>query len=117
MADRPLLFFGSEKGADRLAYEGKPAMVKWAEDLGAVVDSLGLCKIAYVSMGVSPDLIAAAFQAVTGIKRMPRELLQAGERINNLERLLNLKLGLTPSPRIPCQRALSKSPSRRPQPG
>ena len=111
-----LLFFGSEKGADRFAYEGKPAMVKWAEDLGAVVDSLGLCKIAYVSMGVSPDLIAAAFQAVTGIETDSRELLQAGERINNLERLLNLKLGLTPSqdtlPARFVEEPLPEGPSR-----
>jgi len=92
-----LAFFGTEKAADRFAYQGKPAMVKWAEDLGAVIDSLGLCKIAYVSMGISPDLIASAYQAVTGIKTDKDQLLHAGERINNLERLLNLKLGLTPS--------------------
>jgi len=92
-----LAFFGTEKAADRFAYEGKPAMVKWAEDLGAVIDSLGLCKIAYVSLGISPDLIASAYQAVTGIKTDPDQLLKAGERINNLERLLNLRLGLTPS--------------------
>jgi len=89
-------FFGSEKAADRFAYEGKAAMVKWAEDFGAVIDSLGICKIAYQAMGLTPDLIAKAFQAVTGIKMDGRELLKAGERINTLERLLNLKLGLDP---------------------
>jgi aldehyde:ferredoxin oxidoreductase len=92
-----LAFFGSEKAADRFSYEGKPAMVKWAEDLGAVIDSLGLCKIAYVSMGVPVELIAAAFQAVTGVKMDEEQILIAGERINNLERLLNLNLGLTPA--------------------
>ena len=92
-----LAYFGSEKAADRFAYEGKPAMVKWAEDLGAVIDSLGLCKIAYVSMGVPPELIAEAFQAVTGKEMSSEQILKAGERINNLERLLNLKLGLSPT--------------------
>jgi len=72
-------------------------MVKWTEDFGAVIDSLGLCKIAYVAMGISPDQIARAFQAVTGVEIDTDQLLKAGERINNLERLLNLKLGLTPS--------------------
>ena len=90
-------FFGSEKAADRFAYEGKAAMVKWAEDFGAVIDSLGICKIAYQAMGLTPDLVAKAFQAVTGIKTDGRQILIAGERINNLERLLNLKLGLTPA--------------------
>ena len=92
-----LAFFGSEKGADRFAYEGKPAMVKWAEDLGAVVDALGLCKIAYVSMGVPVKLIASALQAVTGMEVDEEGLLKTGERIVTLERLLNLKLGLSPS--------------------
>ena len=90
-------FFGSEKAADRFAYEGKAAMVKWAEDFGAVIDALGLCKIAYIGMGISPDLVARAFQAATGTEIDTEQLLKAGERINNLERLLNLKLGLTPS--------------------
>jgi aldehyde:ferredoxin oxidoreductase len=89
-------FFGSEKAADRFAYEGKAAMVKWAEDYGAVIDSLGICKIAYQAMGLMPDLIAKAFQAVTGIETDGQQILIAGERINTLERLLNLKLGLSP---------------------
>ncbi|MGD9325417.1 MAG: aldehyde ferredoxin oxidoreductase family protein [Desulfobacterales bacterium] len=89
-------FFGSERAADRFAYEGKAAMVKWAEDFGAIIDSLGICKIAYQAMGLTPELIAKAFQAVTGIEMDGGKILQAGERINNLERLLNLKLGLSP---------------------
>jgi aldehyde:ferredoxin oxidoreductase len=89
-------FFGSKKAADRFSYDGKAAMVKWAEDYGAVIDSLGICKIAYQAMGLTPDLVAKAFQAVTGIKMDGPQLLQAGERINTLERLLNLKFGLRP---------------------
>jgi aldehyde:ferredoxin oxidoreductase len=89
-------FFGSEKAADRFAYEGKASMVKWAEDFGAVIDSLGICKIAYQAMGLTPDLVAKAFQAVTGVETDGSQLLKAGERINTLERMLNLKLGLSP---------------------
>lgn len=89
-------FFGSEKAADRFAYEGKAAMVKWAEDFGAVIDSLGICKIAYQAMGLTPDIVAKAFQAVTGIETNSLEILKAGERIITLERLLNLNLGLKP---------------------
>ena len=90
-------FFGSENAANRFAYEGKASMVKWAEDFGAVIDSLGICKIAYLAMGLSPDLIAKAFQAVTGFEINGTEILKTGERITNLERLLNLKLGLFPA--------------------
>ncbi|MGD0626232.1 MAG: aldehyde ferredoxin oxidoreductase family protein [Thermodesulfobacteriota bacterium] len=90
-------FFGSEKAADRFAYEGKAAMVKWAEDFGAVIDSMGLCKIAYIGLGIPPDLVARAFQAATGMEMDGEQILKTGERINNLERLLNLRLGLSPS--------------------
>lgn len=89
-------FFGSKKAADRFAYEGKAAMVKWGEDFGATHDALGICKIAYKAMGLMPELVAKAYGAVTGIEMSGDELLQAGDRIVTLERLLNLKLGLTP---------------------
>ena len=89
-------FFGSKKAADRFSYEGKAAMVKWGEDFGATHDALGICKIAYKAMGLLPELVAKAYSAVTGIEMDGDELLKAGERINTLERLLNLKLGLTP---------------------
>lgn len=109
-------FFGSEKSADRFAYEGKAAMVKWAEEFGAVIDSLGLCKIAYLAMGVSPSLVAKAFQSVTGIETEEATLLKAGERIINLERLLNLRLGLSPSedtlPARFLEEPLPEGPSR-----
>lgn len=89
-------FFGSKKAADRFAYEGKAAMVKWGEDFGATHDALGICKIAYKAMGLMPELVAKAYSTVTGIDMDGDELLKAGERIVTLERLLNLKLGLTP---------------------
>ena len=89
-------FFGSKKAADRFAYEGKAAMVKWGEDFGATHDALGICKIAYQAMGLTPEIVAKAYSAVTGIDMDGDELLKAGERIVTLERLLNLKLGLTP---------------------
>jgi aldehyde:ferredoxin oxidoreductase len=71
-------------------------MVKWGEDFGATHDALGICKIAYKAMGLMPELVAKAYQAVTGIEMDGDELLKAGDRIVTLERLLNLKLGLTP---------------------
>ncbi len=114
--EQALAYFGTEKAADRFADEGKAAMVKWAEDLGAVIDAVGLCKIAYVSMAISPDLIPAAFEAVTGKEMTLAQMLHAGERINNLERLLNLKLGLSPAqdtlPRRLVEEPLPEGPSR-----
>jgi aldehyde:ferredoxin oxidoreductase len=95
--DQARAYFGSEEAANRLAYGGKAAMVKWAEDFGAAIDALGICKIAYLAMGLSPDLVAKAYQAVTGMEMNGTGILKAGEKIINLERLLNLKLGLSPA--------------------
>jgi aldehyde:ferredoxin oxidoreductase len=109
-------FFGTRRAADRLAYEGKAAMVKWAEDYGAVIDALGLCTISYIAMGLPPELVASAYRAVTGVSADADQLLQAGERITNLERLLNLKLGLRPEedtlPRRFVEEPLPEGPSR-----
>jgi len=94
--DQAKEFFGTEKAADRFAYEGKAEMIKWAEDFGAVIDALGLCTISYVAMGLSPKLVAEAYRAVTGEDTDEEKLLETGDRIVTLERLLNLKLGLIP---------------------
>jgi aldehyde:ferredoxin oxidoreductase len=90
-------FFGSKEAANRFSYEGKAAMVKWAEDFGAVIDALGLCTISYIAMGLSPELVSWAYTAVTGKKMKASELFRIGERITNQERLINLKLGLQPT--------------------
>jgi len=90
-------FFGSPEAANRFSYQGKGNLVKWAEDYGAVVDAVGLCTISYIAMGLPIEMVTEAFNAVTGTDFTPEELLLAGERINNLERLINLKLGFTPS--------------------
>jgi aldehyde:ferredoxin oxidoreductase len=90
-------FFGSKEAANRFSYEGKAAMVKWAEDFGAVIDALGLCTISYIAMGLDPELVSRAYVAVTGNEISTSELLRIGERITNQERLINLKLGLQPA--------------------
>jgi aldehyde:ferredoxin oxidoreductase len=115
-AEQAERFFGSPQAANRLAYEGKAAMVKWAEDFGAVIDALGLCTISYVAMGLPAELVAKAYNAVTGMNVDASQLLQAGERITNLERLLNLKLGLHPEedtlPRRFIEEPLPEGPSQ-----
>lgn len=90
-------FFGDREAANRFAYSGKGRLIKWAEDYGAVIDALGLCTISYIAMGLTTEMVAEAFNAVTGADFTDSDLLRAGDRINNLERLINLKLGLTPA--------------------
>jgi len=84
---------GFPPGVDRLAYEGKGELVKEAQDTVAVKDSLSFCVLS--SAGTSLDDLAELFSAATGIEASAGDLLEAGERINNLERLFNIREGFS----------------------
>jgi len=89
--------FGSKAAANPKTPEGKGVGVKWFEDLLAVVDSFGLCKFNYPAMMdivSTPERLARGYFIVTGIETSPEELLQAGERIYNVEKAFNARLGL-----------------------
>jgi len=79
---------------DRLKYEGKAELTKYMQDFTAVIDSSGMCLFTIFGMGYIHDY-GPILRAVTGIPYSDEELLKAGERINNLERLFNLKAGFT----------------------
>lgn len=84
---------GSDPGFDRYGDEGKGLLVKTTQDTVAVKDALGFCVLS--SAGTSPQDLAELFSAATGIHHGVETLLLAGERICNLERLFNLREGLT----------------------
>jgi len=84
---------GSPEKIDPFVTEGKAQWVKTFQDLTAVIDSEGLCLFSSFALGASD--YAALLSAVTGVEYSVDEALKAGERIWNLERLWNLKAGLT----------------------
>jgi len=73
--------------------EGKPQMVKDNQDLMAVIDSSGLC--AFGTSIVIEEELLALLNAATGLDYTMEDLMLAGERIWNQERLFNLKAGFT----------------------
>ncbi|MEM3578741.1 MAG: aldehyde ferredoxin oxidoreductase family protein [Candidatus Bathyarchaeia archaeon] len=95
--------------------ERKGELVALFESLRAIEDSLNICK--FVSWKYMENVIEAfkersteheekaiktyletelnLYKAVTGVKISPKEFLMVGERIVNLERLFNLREGLT----------------------
>jgi aldehyde:ferredoxin oxidoreductase len=85
--------FGIPPGVDRISYEGKGKMVQSTQDAVAVKDALGFCVLS--SAGTSMDALANMFSAVTGYGFSAADLLTAGERICNLERLFNLREGFS----------------------
>lgn len=71
----------------------KPDLLEYGENFCAVVDSLGLCKFSTAqTYVVMVDEIAAGLRAL-GMPVSAADLLQAGERIVNLERLYNVRHG------------------------
>ena len=84
---------GDDPVVSRYEYEGKGTLVKTTQDAVAVKDALGFCVLS--SAGTSLQDLADLFSAATGIQYGEEELLLAGERICNLERLFNLREGLT----------------------
>ncbi|MDH4230423.1 MAG: aldehyde ferredoxin oxidoreductase family protein [Nitrospirota bacterium] len=72
---------------DRFSFEGKARIIKIAEDMNAVVDSITACK--FVFFAASLEEYAKAVSAVTGMDHDAQSLLKTGERIYVLERHLN----------------------------
>lgn len=64
----------------------------------ALVDCLGVCRFACLPpLGMSVDRLAGLLAAITGIHQTPDDLLAAGERVFNLEKLFNLREGFGPA--------------------
>lgn len=88
---------GDPKAADPATPEGKGIAVKWCEDYATVLDALALCKFNYVAMvdlSRSLDRIANLVTTATGWKTDGATIFEAGERIYNVERSFNARLGL-----------------------
>jgi aldehyde:ferredoxin oxidoreductase len=93
--------FGVPEKLDPLTTTGKPALVKRFEDAFAVIDAAGLCvflSVRYLfdpSVELWPTRLTQIMNLATGAGYTEETLLEAGERIYNLERMFLLKAGLT----------------------
>ena len=74
---------------------GQAARVKWGQDYVTIVDVTGLCWSLWGFWTEYMDELLTMLNAATGETYTEQSLLQAGERIWNLERLFNLKAGFT----------------------
>lgn len=85
---------GLPEALDRFSLEGKAVWVKAFQDLTAVIDSLGICL--FTSFALCADDYKDMFNAIVGEDWTTDNLLEAGERIWNLERTFNLNAGIQP---------------------
>jgi len=74
----------------------KPDMVVFGEHFCALTDSLGICKFSTIEeYALFPEDLAPGVAALWGRPVTGADLLLVGERIVNLERLYNMRLGLS----------------------
>lgn len=97
---------GIPKMIDRFASAGKSGILVNLQHLSAVFDSVGLCKFAGFAFG--EEVVARLLSACRGEPLGAQDLLRAGERTWNLERLWNLAAGFSAAddtlpPRILCE--------------
>jgi len=85
--------FGFPTKVDPLTYEGKAELCKTFQDLTAVINSTGLCL--FTSFAWQLPEYGSLLRVATGIPYSDDDLMKAGERIWNLERLFNLGAGIT----------------------
>jgi aldehyde:ferredoxin oxidoreductase len=84
---------GSPVLVDRDRPEGKADLVILYQDLSAAMDCMVVCRFTNFAWPV--DVYAEMISAGTGIELSGRDLLQLGSRIYNLERLFNIREGIT----------------------
>lgn len=90
----PIPEVGYAELVDRFQVEGKGRLTARMQNLASLLDSLKICKFIMYG-GVTVTTILEWFNLVTGWGLTVEELLHVGERIYNLKRLYNVRLGVT----------------------
>ncbi len=79
---------------DRFGVEGKGEFTAKVQDLMCLFDSLKMCK--FMSLGgIGPCAMLRWFNDATGFGLSFEEFMRCGERIFNLKRLFNVKIGIS----------------------
>lgn len=84
---------GAPQKLDPQELNEKPKWVKIFQDLTSVIDSAGLCIFSSFALGAKD--YCELLNNATGFNYSEEEMMQAGERVWNIERLFNLKAGIT----------------------
>jgi aldehyde:ferredoxin oxidoreductase len=84
--------------SDHTAYDGKAWMVYWQENCYMAVDCLGICKYHTTFLGATLPNFEDWPKVIyynTGLELSPKEIWTIAERANMVERMFNLREGLT----------------------
>lgn len=100
---------------DRTVSDNKAMWTKTFQDLTAVIDSMGMCL--FTSFALNAEDYTNFLNAATGTNHTVSTLLDAGERIYNLERVFNKKAGMKPEDDTLPKRLLNDSITNGPSKG
>ncbi|MFC2020016.1 aldehyde ferredoxin oxidoreductase family protein [Chloroflexota bacterium] len=115
--------FGYTKLLDRFAAKGKGQLVAKTQDWGSILNSLSVCSLVFTRRKVRPSHFVALVNCVTGWDMDFAEFMRVGERIFNLQRMINVRRGIsrkddTLPPRILTQKRKDSAPDESlPNPG
>jgi aldehyde:ferredoxin oxidoreductase len=92
---------GMPKPIDPHEWKGKARLVKFWQDVFAIIDASGVCiffamrNLLRQELEIYPDGILEYLNAVTGADYSMEELMRSGERILNAERMFLVRAGFT----------------------
>lgn len=109
-------FFGVPTIGDAKTYDGKAKMVVYTENFKSIVDSLGICM--FVTLRSNIHLLnykdfAELLSAALGKRITVGRLSEMGERIHNVEKAFNVRVGMSRKDDYPPQRFLESTTSNR----
>ena len=84
---------GTPAKVDKDTIDGKPELVIEFQNLTAALDATGSCL--FTTFGIGAPELAEMVSALTGVEYSTEDFMTCGDRIWNLERLWNLRAGLT----------------------
>lgn len=89
--------YGTREAADRFSTAGKAVMVARSMAVCAALDAIGICKMPALTLinAFDLELEAELVSAITGAETTGSDLRRVGERVLQVERLLNLRFGAT----------------------
>jgi aldehyde:ferredoxin oxidoreductase len=78
------------------SWEGKAMMCKWFEDLYSALNALGVCIFpSGFILALGPTHLAKLLSACTGWDMQPEDIMRSGEKVFNLLKAYNVRLGLS----------------------
>ena len=86
-----------------------PRLLKWVHDFDTMAFSFGLCMRPQMMANYDLNTMATLYSITTGIELRPEELLEAGGRIWNIQRLFNAREGASRKDDMPPRRMMTES--------